>query len=146
MFSKFLAASIIAICIPKQIPKKGILFNLAYFMAAIFPSLPLFPKPPGIKIPETSFKADFKFWLFKCFESILLRLTLRLFAIPPWVKASSKDLYASLRLTYFPIIPIFTSFVAFNTFVVMFFHFVRFGIFLLLILKSDRTLSSSFSL
>jgi len=26
---------------PKQIPKKGILFNLAYFMAAILPSLPL---------------------------------------------------------------------------------------------------------
>jgi hypothetical protein len=29
-----------------------------------------------------------------------------LFAIPPWVKASSKDLYASLRLTYLPMIPI----------------------------------------
>jgi len=58
IFNKFLAASITAICIPKQIPKKGILFNLAYFMAAILPSLPLLPKPPGIRTPDTSFNND----------------------------------------------------------------------------------------
>jgi hypothetical protein len=44
-----------AICIPKQIPKKGIFFSLAYLIASIFPSVPLLPNPPGIKIPETPF-------------------------------------------------------------------------------------------
>jgi hypothetical protein len=33
-------------------PRKGILFNLACLIASIFPSVPLFPKPPGINIPE----------------------------------------------------------------------------------------------
>ena len=33
-------------------PRKGILFNLAYLIASIFPSVPLFPNPPGINIPE----------------------------------------------------------------------------------------------
>ena len=34
-------------------------------MAAIFPSVPLFPKPPGIKIPETSFNLYFISLFFK---------------------------------------------------------------------------------
>ena len=42
-----------AICIPKQIPRKGILFSLAYLIAAILPSVPLLPNPPGINNPET---------------------------------------------------------------------------------------------
>ena len=115
-------------------------------MAAILPSLPLLPKPPGISTTETSFNNDFKFLIFKFSEFILVRLTLRLFDIPPCINASSKDLYASLRLTYFPTIPIFTSFFELRTFDVIFFHFVRFGVFLFLILKSDKTLSSRFSL
>ena len=55
ILSLFLANSIKAICIPKQIPRKGILFSLAYFIAEIFPSVPLFPKPPGINNPEIFF-------------------------------------------------------------------------------------------
>ena len=57
----FLEYSITAICIPKQIPKKGMLFSLAYFTALIFPSIPLSPKPGATKIPFTpsSFFAAF---------------------------------------------------------------------------------------
>ena len=40
-------------------PKKGILLTLAYLIAAIFPSVPLLPKPPGIKIPDTFFSLFF---------------------------------------------------------------------------------------
>ena len=54
--NSFLAYSIHASCIPKQIPKKGTLFKRAYFIAAIFPSAPRSPKPPGTKIPSQSFK------------------------------------------------------------------------------------------
>ncbi|GAH69426.1 unnamed protein product, partial [marine sediment metagenome] len=42
-FITFRASSITAHCIPKQIPKKGILFSLAYFTVSILPSIPLFP-------------------------------------------------------------------------------------------------------
>ena len=47
----FLAISITASCIPKHIPKYGILFSLAYLIAAIFPSEPRSPNPPGTKMP-----------------------------------------------------------------------------------------------
>lgn len=47
----FRAYSITAICRPKQIPKKGILFSRAYFATLILPSVPRDPKPPGTKIP-----------------------------------------------------------------------------------------------
>ena len=127
-------------------PKKGILFNLAYFMAAILPSVPLFPNPPGINTPDILLSNGSTFLGSKCSESILSNFTLTLFEIPPCIKASSKDLYASLRLIYFPIIPILTSFFGFKTFEVIFFHFERSGFFLFLILKKERTLSSKFSL
>ena len=73
-------------------PKNGILFFLAKFTAAIFPSVPLLPNPPGIKIPETSFNLLFISFGFKKSDSILIKLTFKLLAIPPWVKASSSDL------------------------------------------------------
>jgi hypothetical protein len=34
-----------------QIPKKGILFSLAYLMVINLPSIPRLPKPPGTNIP-----------------------------------------------------------------------------------------------
>ena len=92
IFRTFLANSIIAICIPKHIPRKGILFFLAYFIAEIFPSVPLFPKPPGIKIPDTFFNLLFISLDFKLSDSNLSKLTLTLFLIPPWINASSNDL------------------------------------------------------
>mmetsp|Transcript_11679 Transcript_11679/g.18719 ORF Transcript_11679/g.18719 Transcript_11679/m.18719 type:complete len:237 (+) Transcript_11679:575-1285(+) len=45
------AYSITETCMPRQIPKKGTLFNLAYWTANIFPCTPRAPNPPGIKIP-----------------------------------------------------------------------------------------------
>jgi len=67
-----------AICIPKHIPKKGIFFILEYLIAAIFPSVPLFPKPPGINIPETFFSLFFISEGFKLSDSILTKLTFKL--------------------------------------------------------------------
>ena len=54
---KFLAISITLNCIPKHIPKKGISFSLANLMACIFPSTPLYPNPPGIRMPSTFFNS-----------------------------------------------------------------------------------------
>ena len=50
--STFRANSIVAICIPRHIPRNGIPFSLAYFVARIFPSVPLCPNPPGTNIPS----------------------------------------------------------------------------------------------
>lgn len=46
------ANSITAICMPKQIPRYGMLFSRAYFAAKIFPWTPLSPKPPGTSTPS----------------------------------------------------------------------------------------------
>ena len=54
----FLENSITAACIPKHIPKKGTLFSLAYFIAFIFPSIPLPPKPPGTIMPPAFAKDE----------------------------------------------------------------------------------------
>ena len=61
-------------------------------MASILPSVPLFPKPPGIKIPDIFLSLDFISDTFSFSESILIKFTFTLFSIPPWVKASSSDL------------------------------------------------------
>lgn len=50
--STFLAYSTTASCIPRQIPRYGTLFSLACLAARIFPCTPLFPKPPGTRIPS----------------------------------------------------------------------------------------------
>ena len=49
--------SIVATCKPRQIPRYGTLFSLAYFAALIFPSTPRSPNPPGTKIPLDDFKS-----------------------------------------------------------------------------------------
>ena len=73
-------------------PRKGTLFNLAYLIASIFPSVPLFPNPPGINIPEIFLSFLFISETFNFSESILTKFTLTLLSIPPCVNASSKDL------------------------------------------------------
>ena len=53
------AYSITVHCIPRQMPRKGILCSRAYLIAAILPSTPLDPKPPGTKMPSISFNGLF---------------------------------------------------------------------------------------
>ncbi|CRH74916.1 Uncharacterised protein [Chlamydia trachomatis] len=48
------AYSMDANCMPKQIPKKGFFVVRANSVAAIFPSIPRSPKPPGTRIPSAS--------------------------------------------------------------------------------------------
>ncbi|KFD56011.1 hypothetical protein M513_03135 [Trichuris suis] len=50
-----LANSITAHCMPRHIPKNGFLFSRAKRQAAIFPSIPRSPKPPGTRIPSALF-------------------------------------------------------------------------------------------
>ena len=59
----FLAYSITAICIPRQIPKKGISLTLAYSIDIILPSTPLSPKPGATKTPSRCEIRDFTFVL-----------------------------------------------------------------------------------
>ena len=47
----FRANSITAIWKPRQIPKYGTCFSRAHFAAAIIPSVPRSPNPPGTRIP-----------------------------------------------------------------------------------------------
>lgn len=44
-----LAISITDICMPKQMPRYGTLFSLAYFAAKTIPFMPRSPNPPGTK-------------------------------------------------------------------------------------------------
>lgn len=46
------ANSMTAICIPRQMPRNGILFSRAYLAAIIFPCTPLSPNPPGTRTPS----------------------------------------------------------------------------------------------
>ena len=55
--------SMVATCNPKQIPRYGTLFSLAYFAANNLPSIPRSPKPPGTKIPSERFKACHESWV-----------------------------------------------------------------------------------
>ena len=48
--ARFRAASITAICMPKQMPKYGILRSRANRAASILPSDPRSPKPPGTRM------------------------------------------------------------------------------------------------
>ena len=52
--STFLANSMTATCMPRQMPKKGLLFSLAYLQVAALPATPLPPKPPGTRMPSHS--------------------------------------------------------------------------------------------
>ena len=73
-------------------PRKGILCFLEKLIAAILPSVPLLPNPPGIRIPEIFFNLFLISETFNLSDSILIKLTFKLLLIPPWVKASSNDL------------------------------------------------------
>ena len=71
----FLENSMHAHCIPKHIPKKGILFSLTYFIADIFPSIPLSPKPGATITPSIFLSLLLIFLFFKSSEGIHLIFT-----------------------------------------------------------------------
>ena len=48
------ANSATAICMPRHTPRNGIFCSRAIRAAAILPSIPRSPKPPGIRMPSTS--------------------------------------------------------------------------------------------
>ena len=104
------ANSITAHCIPRQIPKNGILFSRKYFIVVIFPSIPRSPKPGATKIPSKSFKRSFTLSEVIFSEDRWERLTLHSFSAPACMNASLIDLYASGSSTYLPMSPILTSF------------------------------------
>ena len=60
-------------------PKNGILCFLEKLIDAIFPSVPLFPKPPGIRIPDTVLSFCLTSEIFKWSDSILIKFTFKLF-------------------------------------------------------------------
>lgn len=68
------ANSIVIICIPRHRPKYGTLFSRAYFAAAIFPSIPLDPNPPGIKIPCADLSSFQVFSFFFSSFSVLIQI------------------------------------------------------------------------
>ena len=74
---------------PRQSPKNGILFSLAYFIAASFPSMPRFPKPPGTIIPETSANISSAFSFVIVSESTHLILTVVWLGYPACFKDST---------------------------------------------------------
>jgi len=104
-----LANSMMATCIPRQRPRYGTLFSLAYFAAEIIPSTPREPNPPGTMIPAISPSSSFALSSFNVSESIQWRSTVARSAIPPCFNASTTEMYASCSAIYFPTKAIFTS-------------------------------------
>ena len=108
--STCLANSIIAICIPRQMPRYGIPCVLAYWQALILPSIPLLPKPPGTSIPSTLPKISSRLTSSpsNVSESIQSMSTALLVSIPPCFNASFTEMYESWSSTYLPTIAILT--------------------------------------
>ena len=93
MPSRLRAASITAICMPKQMPKYGTLRSRAKVAAWILPSVPRSPNPPGTRMPCTCSRCAHRVAALEDLGvSIQSRLTLTLLAMPPCVSASESDL------------------------------------------------------
>ncbi len=76
---------------PRQMPKNGIWFSLAYRMALILPSMPRSPKPPGTSTPSQP--ASSSAALAPVTVSLLTHRTSTFMplAMPAWVRASTTD-------------------------------------------------------
>ncbi len=141
----FLANSITAICIPRQIPKNGNPFSLAYFTAVIFPSIPRWPKPGATNKPSRPASLSPTLSSVMNSEWIYCTCTLHSLIAPAWTKDSRIDLYASCNSTYLPINPIVTFDWGFFNLFKNSFHFPNSGSLLLSISSFFMTISSSFS-
>jgi hypothetical protein len=96
------------------------LFVLAYSIAAIIPSVPLLPNPPGTNIPSTPLKIFFAVNLVIGSDCTHAMLTLAPFSQPASFNASITEAYASCNSIYFPTIAIVTDFLEFLIFFVKF--------------------------
>ena len=90
-----LANSTIESCIPRQRPRNGILFSLAYLIACILPSIPRSPNPPGTRIPDTSERISDTLSAVTVSESTHFIVTSHELATPPCLSASTTEIYAS---------------------------------------------------
>ena len=123
----FLANSITAICIPRQIPKKGRPFSLAYFTAVILPSIPRCPKPGATNRPSRPSNFSDTFSSFINSLCTFTTCTLHSFTAPACIKLSNIDLYASCSSIYFPINPIVTLLLGYFNLSRKTFHFAKSG-------------------
>ena len=85
------ANSITATCMPRQMPRYGMRFSRAYWIAWILPSMPRSPKPPGTRIASTPSSKPVP-----CFSTsvastnwILTRVRVR---TPAWISASVSEI------------------------------------------------------
>ena len=90
--STFLEYSITADCIPRQIPKNGMLFSLKCLIVAIFPSIPLSPKPGATRTPFSPANFSAALVLLISSACIQFTFTLQLFLAPACIIASDIDL------------------------------------------------------
>ena len=140
--STFLANSTTHICIPRQMPRKGIPFSRAYLMAWTLPSRPLSPNPGATRMPSAPFSSSSTFSGVTLSLWRVLTCTLQSFAAPAWTKASWMDLYASCSSTYLPTRTTSTSYLGFLILSRKVFHLLSSGVAKLSI-WSLRTASSS---
>mmetsp|Transcript_10287 Transcript_10287/g.38139 ORF Transcript_10287/g.38139 Transcript_10287/m.38139 type:complete len:353 (+) Transcript_10287:527-1585(+) len=117
--STFLANSITAACMPRQIPRNGVLDSRAYCAARIFPSVPRSPNPPGTRMPSTdltlphasSYATSFST---RCASSSIPASThticsLRSLATALCISAFVTDRYESPKPVYLPTIAMVTG-------------------------------------
>ncbi len=90
--ARWRAASITAICMPKQMPKNGTRCSRANRTASILPSVPRSPKPPGTRMPCTPSSRAMAFGRSNTWLSTQSRCTRTRLAMPPWASASFSDL------------------------------------------------------
>ena len=82
------AYSITVHCIPRQMPRNGTLCSRAYLIAAILPSTPRAPNPPGTRMPSIPFNPSRD----NSSASMGTTSTLQSFSIPACCSASWIDL------------------------------------------------------
>ncbi len=94
--------SMVATWNPRHTPRNGTPCSLAYLAAAILPSTPRTPKPPGTMTPWASPRISSGLPDTRSSLSTNLMRTLHSIAAPAWTNASRWERYESAREVYFP--------------------------------------------
>ena len=85
------ANSTTATCMPRQIPRYGMPFSRANRAAAILPSMPRIPKPPGISTPSASDSLRSASAQDSVSASTQITSSLRPWWMAAWLSASTTD-------------------------------------------------------